>query len=65
MKKFDLNSYGVQEMSEEEKKCICGGAAYASYRWYSGSNPILYAGSAIYNAGVTLYNAGVYVWNLF
>ncbi len=65
MKKFDLNSYGVQEMSEEEKKCICGGAEYANYRWYSGDNAILYASSFIYNVGVTLYNGGVYIWNRF
>lgn len=65
MKKFDLNSYDVQELSEQEKKCICGGAEYANYRRYSGLNPILYLGSAFYNAGVTIYNAGVYIYNKF
>lgn len=65
MKKFDLKSYGVQELSEQEKKYICGGAEYAKYRWYSGTNSILYLGSAFYNAGVTIYNAGVYIYNKF
>lgn len=65
MKKFDLKSYGVQELSEQEKIYICGGAEYAKYRWYSGTNPILYLGSAFYNAGVTIYNAGVYIYNKF
>lgn len=58
MKKFDLKSYGVQELSEQEKKYICGGAEYAKYRWYSGTNSILYL-------GFSFYNAEAYIWKLF
>ena len=61
----NLENFGIQELNAKELININGGAEYADYVWSGTSNPIQYAGEAVYNAGVSLYNAGVWVVNLF
>ncbi|MBB6461378.1 hypothetical protein [Flammeovirga kamogawensis] len=53
---MSLEKFGLKELTQDEKKNTIGGA---DYHWYSGSNPLVYFGYAVYNGGVAIYNA----WN--
>lgn len=59
----NLGNYGVQKMNTKEMQETNGG--YFDYVWSGTSNPIIFAGEALYNGGVSVANAGIWIYNQF
>ncbi|MFA5296677.1 MAG: hypothetical protein WC389_00545 [Lutibacter sp.] len=59
----NLENYGVQKMNAKEMEETNGG--YLKYSWSGTSNPLIFAGEAVYNGGVSIANAGIWIWNQF
>jgi len=67
MTKFDLDAYGVTEMTKEEMTLINGGRQieYIDPVWSGTDNEVRFLAEAIVNGGIMVANGVIWVINRF